>query len=118
MALTNSDEKLHGYWGSNMRNKAWEGCSPRVQPQGRLNDGGDAGKPRVDGGGFWLHGEVSGERGLGEPEGLGRTEGCPELLMTRPNSPRQRAWRRLDNDRRMSVKPRRAAAELPGVRAV
>jgi hypothetical protein len=42
--------------------RAWKGCSPRVQTQGRLSDGRDAGKPRVDGGGLWLHGEVSGER--------------------------------------------------------
>jgi hypothetical protein len=31
--------------------RAWEGCSPRVQTQGRLSNDGDAGKPRVDGGG-------------------------------------------------------------------
>jgi hypothetical protein len=41
-----------------------------VQTQGRLSDGRDVGKPRVDGSGLWLHGEVSGERGPAEPEGL------------------------------------------------
>ena len=55
--------------------RAWEGCSPRVQTQGRLGDGGDAGNPRVDGGRLRLHGEVSGERELGEPEGLGANRG-------------------------------------------
>jgi hypothetical protein len=57
--------------------RAWEGCSPRVQTQERLSGGGNEGKPRVDGGGLRLHGEVPGERRLVEPEGLGRTEGCP-----------------------------------------
>jgi hypothetical protein len=51
--------------------RAWEGCSPRVQTQGRLSDGGDKGKPRVDGGGLRLHGEVSSERGPGEIKGFG-----------------------------------------------
>jgi hypothetical protein len=51
--------------------RAWEGCSTRVQTQGRLGDGGDAGKPRVDDGGLRLHGEDSGESGPGEPKGLG-----------------------------------------------
>jgi hypothetical protein len=94
--------------------KAWEGCSPRVQTQGRLRDGGNAGKPRVDGGGLRLHGEVTGEHGSGKPEELGRTEGCPELLMARRNSPRQRARRWLDGERKTGARPRRAAAELPG----
>jgi hypothetical protein len=48
--------------------KAWEGCSPRVRTQERLGDGGDTVKPRVEGGGLWLHGEDSGERGPGKPE--------------------------------------------------
>jgi hypothetical protein len=61
-----------------------------------------------------LHGENSGERGPGEPEGLGRTEGCPGLLTTRWNSARQRARRGLDGDRRIGARPRRAAVELPG----
>jgi hypothetical protein len=30
---------------------AWEGYSPRVETQERLNNGGDAVRPRVDGGG-------------------------------------------------------------------
>jgi hypothetical protein len=93
--------------------RAWECCSPRVQTHRHLRNGGNAWKPRVDGGGLRLHGEVFGERGLGEPEGLGRTEGCPELLTARRNSPRQRARRWLDGDRRTGARPRRAAAELP-----
>jgi hypothetical protein len=31
--------------------KAWEGCSPRVQTPGRLENGGGAVEPRVDGDG-------------------------------------------------------------------
>jgi hypothetical protein len=31
--------------------RAWEGCSPRVQTLGRLENGGGAVEPRVDGGG-------------------------------------------------------------------
>jgi hypothetical protein len=93
--------------------RACEGCSPRVQTQGHLSGGVNAGKPRVDGGGLRLHGEVSDERGPGELDGLGRTEGCPELLTARRNSPRQRARRWLDGERRMGARPRRAAAELP-----
>ena len=72
-----------------------------------MSDGGNVGKPRVDGGRLWLHGEVSGERGPGEPEE------CPKLVTTRRNSPRQRSWRWLDNDSRMGARPWRAAAELP-----
>jgi hypothetical protein len=87
-ARINSGEKLRGHYGSNRRNKGMGPFSPRVQTQGRLSDGGDAGKPQVDGGGLRLHREVSGELGPGEPEGLGRTEGCPELLTMRRNSPR------------------------------
>jgi hypothetical protein len=36
------------------------------------------GKPRVDGGGLWLHGEVSGERGPGKLEGLGADRGVSQ----------------------------------------
>jgi hypothetical protein len=50
-----------------------------VQTQGRLSDDGDAGKPQVDGGGLWLHGEVSGQRGPGEPEGLGANRGVSRV---------------------------------------
>jgi hypothetical protein len=42
-----------------------------VQIHERLDDGGDAVKPRVDGGGLCLHEEDSGERGPGKLEGLG-----------------------------------------------
>jgi hypothetical protein len=31
--------------------RAWEGCSPRVRTPGRLENGGGAVEPRVDGGG-------------------------------------------------------------------
>jgi hypothetical protein len=41
-------------------------------------------------------------------KGWGRTEGCPELLTTRQNSPRQRARRGLDGDRRIGARPQRA----------
>jgi hypothetical protein len=67
------------------------------------SNSGDAGTPRVDGGKLQLHGEVSDERGPGELEGLGRTEGCPVLLTLRWNSPRQRARRWLDDDHRMGA---------------
>jgi hypothetical protein len=50
-----------------------------VQTQGRLGDVGDAGKPRVDGGGLRLHEEDSGERGPGEPEGLGANRGVSRV---------------------------------------
>jgi hypothetical protein len=59
--------------------RAWEGFSPRVQTQGRLSDGGDTGKPRADGGGLRLNGEVSGERRPGEPEGLGADRGVSQV---------------------------------------
>jgi hypothetical protein len=66
------------------------GCLPQARTQERLEDGGEAVKSRVDDGGLWLHGKHSGERGLGNLEGLGRTEGCPELLTARRNSPGER----------------------------
>ena len=50
-----------------------------MQTQGRLSDAGDAGKPRVDGGGLRLHGDVSDERGPGEPEGLGANQGVSRV---------------------------------------
>jgi hypothetical protein len=50
-----------------------------VQTQGRLDDSGDAGKPRVDGGGLRLHGEESGERGPRKPEGLGTNRGVSRV---------------------------------------
>jgi hypothetical protein len=59
--------------------RAWDGCSARVQTQGRLSDGGDAGKPRVDGGGLQLHGEVSGERGPSELKRLGANRGVSRV---------------------------------------
>jgi hypothetical protein len=45
-------------------------------------------------------------------KGWGRTEGCPALLTTRQNSPRQQVRRGLDDDHRMGARPRRAAVEL------
>jgi hypothetical protein len=50
-----------------------------VQSQGRLSDGGNTGKPWFDGGGLRLHGEVSGERGPDEPEGLGANRGVSRV---------------------------------------
>ena len=61
-----------------------------------------------------LHGENSGEHGLGKPEGLGGTEGCLRLLTTMRNSPRQRTRWGLNDDRRTGERPRRVAVELPG----
>jgi hypothetical protein len=59
--------------------RVWEGCSPQVQTQGCMSDGGNAGKPRVDGGGLRQHGEVSDEHGSGEPEGLGANRGVSRV---------------------------------------
>jgi hypothetical protein len=59
--------------------RAWEGCSPRVQTQGRLSGGGNVGKPRVDGGRLRLHEEVSGDRRPGELEGLGTNQGVSRV---------------------------------------
>jgi hypothetical protein len=61
-----------------------------------------------------LHAENSGECGLGEPEELGQTKGCPGLLTMRRNSPRQRTRWGLNDDRRTGERPRRVAVELPG----
>jgi hypothetical protein len=43
-----SGEKLCKQQSSNWEIRVWDGCSPRVQTQERLSDGGDAGRPRVD----------------------------------------------------------------------
>jgi hypothetical protein len=51
--------------------RAWEGCLPQVRTQERLEDGGEAVKPRVDGGGLRRRKKCSGEHGLDEPEGKG-----------------------------------------------
>jgi hypothetical protein len=44
-----------------------------------LSNGGDAGKPWVDGGGLRLHGVVSGEREPGKAEGLGADRGVSQV---------------------------------------
>jgi hypothetical protein len=44
-----------------------------------LGDGGDTRKPRVDGGGLWLHRSDSGERGPSEPEGLRANRGVSRV---------------------------------------
>jgi hypothetical protein len=55
------------------------GCLPQAQTQERLEDGGEAVKSRVDGGGLRLHGKHSGECGLGKPEGLGANRGVSRV---------------------------------------
>jgi hypothetical protein len=52
---------------------------------------------------FRLHGKHSGERGPGNPEGLGETEMCLELLTARRNSPGQRTRRGLNGGRGTAV---------------
>jgi hypothetical protein len=44
------------------------GCLPRVRTQERLEDGGEAVKPRVNGDGLRLRKKCFGERGPNEPE--------------------------------------------------
>jgi hypothetical protein len=61
---------------------------------------------------LWLREESSGERGPGEPEGEGRTEGRPRLRGIWRSLPRQQTRRGFNGDRRTGVRPRRAAAEL------
>jgi hypothetical protein len=51
------------------------GFLPQAQTQERLEDGGEAVKSRVDGGGLRLQGKHSGEHGPGKPEGLGANRG-------------------------------------------
>jgi hypothetical protein len=71
------------------------------------------------------HGEGTGRRrwscgsepvsaDLANQRGRGRTEGRPGLRVIRWSLPRQRTWQGLDGDCRMGMRPRRAAAELPG----
>jgi hypothetical protein len=56
--------------------EAWGGCLPGAQTQECLEDGGEAVKSRVDGGGLRLHGKHSGERGPGKQKGLGANRGA------------------------------------------
>jgi hypothetical protein len=44
-------EQLHMLWAILSEIRAWEGCSPRVRTPGRLETGGGAMDPQVDGGG-------------------------------------------------------------------
>jgi hypothetical protein len=55
------------------------GCLPQAQTQERLEDGGEAVKSQVDGGGLRLHGKHSGEHGPGKPEGLGANRGVSRV---------------------------------------
>jgi hypothetical protein len=48
--------------------RAWEGCLPQERTEERLEDGGEAVKSRVDGGGVRLRKKCSSERGPDEPE--------------------------------------------------
>jgi hypothetical protein len=80
-----------------------------------LSNGGDAGRPRVDGGrasAAMLRTLVSADRA--KLEGMGQTEGCPGLWVIRRSLPRQRTRRGLDGDRRTGARPQRAVVELPG----
>jgi hypothetical protein len=63
--------------------------------------------------GLRLHGENAGERGPGEPEGLGANRKMSPLLAKRCSSPRQRARQRLNDGHRMGGGPRRTTVELP-----
>jgi hypothetical protein len=53
------------------------GCLPQVRTQERLEDGGEAVEPRVDGGGLRLRKKCSSERGPGKPEGERRNQRVP-----------------------------------------
>jgi hypothetical protein len=78
-----------------------------VRTQECLGDCGDAVKSLVDGSGLWLHGQDTGERGPGKPEGLGTNrevsrvaDGEAELIeATGVARARRRPW----NGRRASV---------------
>jgi hypothetical protein len=57
--------------------RAWEGCSPRVRTPGRLESGGGAVEPRVDGGGaptvqelLWCAWTGRSREGEGTPKGV------------------------------------------------
>jgi hypothetical protein len=81
---------------------------------GAPGDGGEAVKSRVDGDELWLHGKHSGEHGPSKPVGLGRTEGCPELLTARWNSPGQRTRRGRNESRRTAAVPGERRWSLAG----
>jgi hypothetical protein len=87
--------------GNKQKIGARGGCSPRKETlESRSNDG-DAGTPRVDGGGSsGCIGRTPVSADWADKRGWGRTEGCPKLLMARQNSPRQWARRRLYDGRR------------------
>jgi hypothetical protein len=55
--------------------EAGGGCLPQARTQKRLEDGGEAVKSWVDGGGLRLHRKHYGERGPYKPEGLGANQG-------------------------------------------
>jgi hypothetical protein len=58
--------------------KAWEGCSPRVRTLGRLENGGGAMEPRVDGSGTLAAQTAPVSANRTRQRGRGHTEGCPE----------------------------------------
>jgi hypothetical protein len=64
--------------------------------------------------GLRLRKNCSGERGPGKLERGGHTEGCPEQLMVRRNSSRQRMGRGRDGGRITDDSQRWAVAELSG----
>jgi hypothetical protein len=51
------------------------GCLPQARTQERLEDDGEAVKPRIDGGGLRLHGKHYDERKPDKPKGLGVNQG-------------------------------------------
>jgi hypothetical protein len=61
-----------------------------------------------------LREESSSEHGPGEPEGEGVNRGASRVAGDKAELIEATAQRGLDNDRRTSMRPRRAAVELPG----
>jgi hypothetical protein len=83
------------------------GWLPRERAPGSSNGGRDMVRPWVDGDGTPAARWRSGECGLREIGGMGRTEGRPKLLALG-----QQTRRGLNGGRGTSPRPRRMAAEL------
>jgi hypothetical protein len=115
VAQTYSGEQLCEDQGDKQRNRgAWRLLTSR----GNTRASGQRQGRRDASGRRWWSSNCTGRTLVSadraNQRGWGRTEGCPGLLTMRRNSPRQRAQRGLDDDRRMGARPRRAAMELPG----
>jgi hypothetical protein len=75
-------------------------CSPQEETLEHRSNSGDAGMPRVDDDGLWLHGENADEREPGEIERLGANlkmshvanEGAEITGATNVVNARQRPW--------------------------